>query len=154
MAHRSSGTDAQFLRNMQLGSYLPILSLKIDKYFGDSIGGLDSQWSAVIKYLPFIYISIWGILNRKRIVYLIEDYDSLLLASTIGALIVFYSMYSYWFQRFRYSFYFPVFLLYELIDKNENLRGNKAINDTLVVGGSLFVTVRKILLIFINFGGF
>ncbi|MFW5670019.1 MAG: EpsG family protein [Acetivibrio ethanolgignens] len=138
----------------RLGSFLPILSYKIDNYFGNFSGGLDSQWSAIIKYFPFIYISIWGVLNRKRLMYEIEEYDLLLLVSVIGSLIVLYSIYSYWFQRFRYSFSFPVFLLYDLIDRNESLKGNKIINDSVVVGGTLFVTARKILLIFKNFGTF
>lgn len=138
----------------RLGSFLPILSFKIDNYFGNSSGGLDSQWSAIIKYFPFIYISIWGMLNRKKFMYEIEEYDLLLLVSFIGSLIVLYSLYSYWFQRFRYSFYFPVFLLYDLIDRNEELKGNRIINDTVVIGGSLLVTARKILLIFKNFGAF
>lgn len=138
----------------RIGSFLPILSFKIEKYFGDATGGLDSQWSAIIKYLPFVYISILGVLNRKRFKYVISEYDSLLLAAVVGSLVVLYSMFSYWFQRFRYSFYFPVFLLYDLIDRNEELKGNRVINDTIVIGGSLLVTTRKILLIFKNFGAF
>lgn len=140
--------------SIRFGSFLPIFSLKIDRYFGDTFGGLDSQWFAIIKYFPFFYISIWGVLNRKRFKYVVNEYDSLLLVAVIGSLVVLYSIFSYWFHRFRYSFYFPVFLLYDLIDRNEELKGNRIINDMIVIGGSLLVTTRKILLIFRNFGAF
>ena len=143
----------QFI-SARIGSFLPILSFKIEKYFGDVSGGLDNQWSAIVKYFPFFYVSIWGIANRKRFKNTIENYDSFLLMSVIGSLMVFYSIFSYWFQRFRYSFFFPVFLLYDLIDRNEELKGNRIINNAIVIGGSFFVTTRKIILIFKNFGGF
>ena len=143
----------QFISS-HVGSFLPILSFKIEKYFGNISGGLDNQWSAIIKYISFFYISILGVLNRKRFKYVINEYDSLLLVAVIGSLVVLYSMFSYWFQRFRYSFYFPVFLLYDLIDRNEEFKGNRVINDVIVIGGSLLVTTRKILLIFKNFGAF
>lgn len=143
----------QFISS-HFGAYVPLLSFKIDKYFGEATGGLDSQWSAIIKYLPFFYVSVWGIANRKKFKRDIAEFDSLLLITVVGSLVVLYSIYSYWFQRFRYSFYFPVFLLYELMDRNDELKGNRVINDTIVIGGSLLVTVRKIILIFKNFGAF
>lgn len=144
---------AQFL-NVRFGSYFPILSLKIKRYFGDVVAGADSRWYVIFKYVPFFHITIWGAANRKRLKYVIEEYDQLLLIAVISSLLVIYSIYSYWFQRFRYTFYFPVFLLYELIDRKEKLKENRIINDTIVIGGTLWVNVRKTLLIFKDFSGF
>lgn len=136
------------------GAVLPILSFKIDKYFGDMTSGLDSQWTAVIKYIPFFYIGVWGAFNRKRFRKSVPSYDKYLTITIIAVLIVFYSLFSYWFERFRYQFYFPVYMFYQFIDENESNRNNRMINNTIVLGGTLYITMRKILLIFINFGIF
>lgn len=138
--------------NKVLGSFMPILSNKIEKYFILTNELSDNQWYAVFKYLPFGYIPLWAFFNRRYYSKFYHKFDSLLISSVIGGLIVMYSAYVYWFSRFRFSFIFPVYFMYDLIDNNTTYRSNKIINNMIVYGGTLIFTLRNVILIFIKYG--
>ena len=135
-------------------SAFPILTYKINKYFTEANNTLDNQWSAVFKYIPYFYVAVCAFFNRRVISTRVNQFGKLHLISIISSIIVFYSVFSYWFQRFRFVFIFPVFVLYGIIEQNEGLIGNRLINNSVVEGGTLVVTMRKIALIFINYGAF
>lgn len=146
--------EIMVLVNNSLGSVMPILSSKIDKYFIAHNEIEDSQWIAVLKYIPFAYIPFWGLLNRKYYQKSHKNFDLLLISSITGGLIVIYSIYIYWFSRFRFTFILPVFYLYDLMGLYYNNKSNRLINNIIVYGGTIFVTMRNIFLIFIKYGAF
>ena len=136
-----------------IGFVFPVLSTKIGNYFSATDLQVIENWTTVLKYFPFIYISLWGTINRKAFVNRIENYDSILISSVIASLVVFYSIFLYWFSRFRFTLIFPPFLLYDLIERNDR-PGNKIINNCVVYGMTLVVTLRNVALIMIKYGMF
>lgn len=146
--------DIMMLVSKIFGSVFPVLATKIGSYFTSTDMTLSGKWTAVFKYFPFVYISFWGVINRKAYQVTVKQFDSILIASVVAGLIVLYSIFLYWFSRFRFTLIFPTYLLYDLMERNEKLRGNLIINNTIVYGMTSVVTLRNVALIMLKYNVF
>lgn len=136
-----------------VGIFFPAYEIKINSYFTRETNILEVSSFSFIKYLPIYYIAILGIIKKKYILD-IENYDHYLIISVLGAGLVGYTVVSYWFYRFNGIFYFPMFIFYKLLNsKIKNILEHNC-NNIIVYGGSLVILMRKIILIFINYGQF
>ena len=140
--------------NKVIGPIFPILSYKIELYMVQGNDNEGVSAIAFIKYLPVYYIALLGIVKRKYYSILIENYNRYLIVAIIGAGLVAYSVVSYWFSRFTGIFYLPIFIFYNLINSKSKIKSNGLINNIIVYGAGSVVLIRKILLIFINYGAF
>jgi len=131
----------------------PSLSSKINQYFMEHSES-DGAVFAVIKGLPFFYITFVGLIRQKYLVKRIKNYNKYLKISIVASLVYFLSIYNDWLFRLIYMFYFPVAIFFGQIIANNRNRSSKTF-DCVVVFGSLFVVLyRYIILMYVNYGGF
>ncbi|WP_349763457.1 EpsG family protein [Fusobacterium sp. SYSU M8D902] len=139
-----------------LEKILEIISInyanKIRNYFSDF---KKIELSATfLKYIPIYYITLLGVLKRKKYLKVFKNYDKYLSISIICSTLLIFSIKIYWFTRFVGIFYVPVFIFYYYINTNFKSRTIQNINNIIVYGGTLVILLRKIILIFVNYGFF
>lgn len=130
----------------------PSLAAKLDTYFGPQ-SGAESEASSLssIKYIPFYFITAYGFFRRRELRPLIPNYDAYLVISCVASATALCSFTSYWFCRFLYMFFLPVFIFYQLLaSHSEDRRGP----DIVVYGGLGFLLIRFLVQIYVYYGGF
>lgn len=132
----------------------PVLAYKIRLYMVENYSTYEGSSMAFIKYMPIYYITMLGLVRRKRLVNKIENYNKYMLVSVVATSIIMYSSISYWFSRFTGMFYFPIFMFFILMNKESHNAFNKFIHSSIVYGVGMIILIRKIILIFINYGFF
>lgn len=135
-----------------INPFLPMVAAKISQYMTD-FGASGGDSLAVLKYVAIFVILLWAIVNRNRYINTIEGYTKYEMVTLFAAILLLYSVISYWFVRFIDMLYFPVFVFYVLIDKGTMLSGNRNLIRCIVYGSQFFFTFRWILRIFNIYGG-
>lgn len=131
--------------------FFPAYGIKINNY----LQLLNLNFSGgFLKYFYIYYIAILGLIMEKKYSKIIIDYNKYLLLTVMGAFLILYSVKIYWFTRFIGLFYFPIFIFYQMLNNQIENNNIKKISDIIVYGGSLFFLLRKIMLIYINYGFF
>lgn len=132
--------------------FLPTLAGKIRYYF-DVLNSEPNGGSSFtfLKWIPFYFITAWGFFRRRVFRPLIAHYDAYLVISCVASAAALCSFTSYWFYRFLYLFFLPVFIFYNLMAAQcEDRRGP----DILVYGGLGFLLLRFLVQIYVYYGGF
>lgn len=148
-----SGMLSVFGGNL-LSKIFSVLRMKISYYFVDNSDEPEHSIFSFIKYFPFYYITIIGFLYRKKMSRILEDYNKYMIVSFLASGIIIYSYFNYWFYRFIAVFYIPIFIYYVMVEKNMSYETNKWLSRFIVYGFTFLVTIRKIIIMFINYGGF
>lgn len=130
----------------------PQYGTKITNYIEDFYNDSSYNIFSFIKYLPMYYISILGLIKRKRYSVKIPNYNKYLIISLINSFLVLSSLYIYWFSRFGLIFYFPVFQFFNLIINADKSKKNKTFNFCMVFSLGYVILIRKIITMFINYG--
>ena len=107
------------LQYAQINQYLvsfagyisPMLATQLDAYLEDD-GSMTISYNylTILKGLPYYLITVYGIINRKRLKNIILNYDSYMFISVFTSLTFLASMYMYWLWRFGTFFYFPIII--------------------------------------------
>ena len=127
---------------------------KMEHYFGEERDFENSFGSYILKGIPYYYIVLMGVLNRRELVRKIENYDKYLLVASTGAFLFLMSWHSYWFTRFIYLFNFIMIIFWCKIVKQIKDRSNRlCYNMILQLAFGLF-TYRWLYLIYAISGGF
>ena len=139
-----------------ISPFTTTLSGKILEYFGEtSSEGLQTEGALTfIKGFPFYAITIMGWLKRKKLVDVIDNYDNYLFISGILSFIYLATVYNGWVYRLSYFLYLPVGIFYGQLMQHYRNRNNKLIIDAVVLGGTFILTIRFVILMYINYGGF
>ncbi|MBR3162061.1 MAG: EpsG family protein [Bacilli bacterium] len=95
---------------------VPSLSSQMSIYL-DNNGSLQENLNTmtILKGLPFYFILLFGLLNRKQLKYKIEMYDKYMFLTFFVSIATILSMFMYWMFRFATYCYFPVFIFSSLI---------------------------------------
>lgn len=133
---------------------IPILAQKINQYLAEGYRAGDGSVLTIIKYIPFYYVALLGLLYRERMKNVIKNYDSYAIVAMIAAELLLFSAKIYWFLRFAGVFYVSVFWLFWLINQNIQSSQNRLINKAIVIGSEAFFFFRWFVLCYINFQGF
>lgn len=133
---------------------LPRVTLKIYEYLAEgNTQDLDGTL-AVIKGLPYYILALFAIRNRNYYITKIPDYDKLLILTVLAALLAFSTIISYWFSRLSNLFVFPLGLLFGQLVLHAEFEAKKHNLIILVLFPELFLTLRSIILVFLNYGGY
>lgn len=133
---------------------IPSLSMKIAEYFGSEDSGNLEIRVTFLKGIPYYFITLYGIVRRKKFLHNIQNYDNYLIISLTASMLYMVSVYTYWFNRFINLFSFIILVYFAKMIKNEKYQGNRILC-ALFVGGSLsFLTYRDLYLIYTMWGGF
>lgn len=136
-----------------IDGFMPIYANKIENYFLNDGNTVETASAfAFIKYLPVYFVTFLGFVYRKRCSSMIDGYNKFLFISALSSCLVAYSAVSYWFSRFTGIFYFPIFVLYNLVSSGFVNKKRKLFYDLVVYGGGIVVLIRKLILIFVNYG--
>lgn len=131
---------------------LPLVSLKIIQYMSKlDTSSINSM--TIFKYVSIFIILIWAYANRKQYRLKIDVFSKYFLTTLYASILLIYSVFSYWFVRFIDLFYFPIFVFYALIDRDEYLYSNKIIIRICVYGLQIIFLIRWIMRIFNIYGG-
>ena len=134
----------------------PVLSHKILQYFGeDASERLQTEGSlAIVKGIPYYILTVTGWVKRKSLIGKIDNYDNYLFLS--GALSVIYlaTVYNAWVYRFAYFLYFAEGVFYALLIRNVSNKNNRIILNVLTIGAIAVITIRFVILMYVNQGGF
>lgn len=131
---------------------VPSLAAKIRTYFGALAATPgDASPFSFIKWIPFYFITAYGFFRRRDLQPQIPNYDAYLVISCVASAAALCSFTSYWFYRFLYMFFLPVFIFYnQMAEKSEDRRGP----DTVVYGGLGFLLLRFLVQVYVYYGGF
>ena len=139
-----------------ISPFATTFSGKIVEYFGEtSSEGLQTEGALTfIKGFPFYVITIVGCIKRKKLIDAIDNYDNYLFISGILSFIYLATVYNGWVYRLSYFLYLPVGIFYGQIMQYYHKHNNKLIIDAVVFGATFILTIRFVVLMYINYGGF
>lgn len=131
------------------------LSAKIYEYFGNkATHGQEGTGLIILKGFPYYILAIWGALYRKLINKRKRKmYDRNLILTVMGVVFFLASAHSYWMARFTALFYFPMGVLFNML-MQQTSRNNRKIFSTTIIVSALLLTLRSMILVYINFGGY
>lgn len=146
----------QIIRIIQkiVSPVIPSFGNKLQQYFADTGSSVEGGGIHYIKGLPFYFIVGFGILARKRLVQLIDNYDKYLIIAGTGATLFAVSYYSYWFMRFIYLFIFSSVVFWTKISKKISNFNDRVLANFVVQGGFAVITFRLLYLVYSIYGGF
>ena len=132
---------------------IPSLAAKIRAYFGALAvtSGNEASPFSFLKWIPFYFITAYGFFRRRELQPQIPNYDAYLVISCVASAAALCSFTSYWFYRFLYMFFLPVFIFYnQMAEKSDDRRGP----DIVVYGGLGFLLLRFLVQVYVYYGGF
>ena len=132
---------------------LPSIGARLVDYFSETSQS-DSSSIAFLKGLPYFFITIYGIVNRKMLYDKILNYDRYLLVSASGSMLILMGIYNSWLIRYIYVFSFPSFVFLDKILQTQ-YKKNTGIIIRIGIGAVLtFFTYRFLYLVYSSSGGF
>lgn len=137
-----------------ISPFVPILSSKIRVYFGETASILGEGKLTLFKGIPYYILTIVGLIKRRQLVDTIENYDNYLFLSSVTSFIYIATIYNGWIYRLSYFFYFPAGVFYGLLMRAMRNMNNRRIIGVMTLGLSLMLTVRFLILTYVNYGGF
>lgn len=138
-----------------LSIYIPDLYGAIEGYVGTDGSLITSiNYLTALKGFPYYIITIYAILNRKRIKDNIENYDKYLVLSVFSSVSLILSSYMYWMWRFGAFAFVPTIIFgSNIIETFSNERKKKSAY--IIIGCGLgFFTIRYLCQIFFFHNGF
>ena len=136
------------------GSILPLLSNKITEYLAEDTQQTTEGTLAVLKGVPYYALALYAFKRRNKYVNRIPKFDQLFILSVVVALLAFSTIISYWFSRFTVLFVFPAGVLFGQMIKESDNKVDKHNLEILVLIPMLFFTLRSVLLVYVNYGGY
>ncbi len=139
-----------------LSPYASTLSAKIYQYFGDSASD-DLQTEGVLTFVkgfPFYVITIVGWIKRDKLVKSVENYDNFLFISGILSFTYMATLYNAWIYRLSYFFYLPEGIFYAVLMRNIENHRNKVLFMCSTIVVTSLLTLRFVMLMYFNYGGF
>lgn len=149
-----------FMKQLLLGMadalelVLPNISYKITEYLGEDTIQVTEGTLSVLKGFPYYFITYYALKNRKRYVEKIPDFNRLLVLSFVASILAVSTIVSYWFSRFTFMFLFPVSLLFSNMIQCAKSKVEKHNILILVLIPMLLFTLRSLLLVIVNYGGY
>ena len=137
-----------------LSPFASIVSNKINEYFGDAASIQADGGLTIVKGIPFYIITIVGLIKRRQLINVVENYDNYLFVSSIVSFAYIATIYNGWVYRLSYFFYFPVGVFYGILINNISNTGNRRIIGMFTLGLSFLLTIRFLVLTYMNYGGF
>lgn len=134
--------------------FIPELYEEIKGFLG-SDGNIVQNFNflTAIKGFPYYFITIYGLVNRKKFIEVIKNYDKYLVLCVFASTMIILSSYMYWMWRFGVYCYFHMYIFYSFLVKHSD-RKNKGLLMFVVLGSSAFLTFRYLYQIFFLYGGF
>ena len=140
-----------------LSRIIPIVSIKIDNYLFENSSESNLQINnllTIVKGIPFYVITLIGFAKRKELSNKIYSYDNLLLINCLLSITYVLTIFNAWIYRFSYLFLFASGILYSKIRDTIGRKNNLALFNILTILLVLYLTIRHIILTFINYGGY
>ena len=109
---------------------------------------------SALKGIPFYIITLVGWLKRRELLKEINNYDNYLFLSGVISFIYISSVYNSWVIRLAYFLYLPVAIYFVKIMQSLKNKNNYIILNFLVFGINALITLRFVVLIYLNYGGF
>lgn len=136
--------------------FAPSVATKIYDYFGETAKeGLEAAgFMSALKGIPFYIITLVGWINRQKLKDLIPNYENYLFLSGVISFIYVASVYNSWVNRVAYFLYLPVAIFFVQLMRNVSNENNYRIINTSVIGINALFTLRFVVLVYINYGGF
>lgn len=134
-------------------SFLPYFSAKIIEYFGEGASSDSSSNIVFLRGFPFYILYAYCWMNKKYFSLKIKNYDLLMILTLLASIFFLLTIKSYWVYRLTSMFYFPMGVLYDDVITYSSYN-NRIVLNVLIIGTALFFTLRSVLLVFINYGGF
>ncbi len=137
-------------------SYAPIVAVKIYAYFGDTANeALETAGSmSALKGIPFYIIALVGWIKRKELHTVVHNYDNYLFLSGVISVIYLASVYNAWVIRLAYFLVLPVGIFFAQLMQHMSRKNNYTIINASVLGLNALLTLRFVVLIYLNYGGF
>lgn len=133
--------------------FFPALEKQLISYLDESGSFVLNTSSLVaIKGIPLYIISFFGFVKRKELKEKIENNEKYLLLAIFSSVATLLSTYMNWLWRFSEMFYLIVFLYGGAVRVGLSDR-EKKIYDMLLISSLSFVTFRKLIISYINYGG-
>ena len=132
------------------------LTAKILQYFGDTATeSLQTEGSlTVIKGIPFYILTLVGLIKRNKLINKIENYDNHLFLSGMLSFTYIATLYNGWVYRLSYYLLLSEGVFFTLLMKNTENSKNKVLLLLSTVGITAIITIRFVILMYVNYGGF
>lgn len=145
---------AMLLAAKILNPIVPSVSSKILDYFylESSTVAEGGSMFTFIKGIPFYLITIYGLVYRKRIKSVWDNYDKYLLVSITCSFFYLMALYNVWMVRFIYFFLPIVFLMFARLVDIIHFKSRAIVWGSVII--SLFIVTARFLLIVFAQGGF
>ena len=109
---------------------------------------------STLKGIPFYIITLVGWIKRRELIDEINNYDNYLFLSGVISFIYIASVYNSWVNRLAYFFYLPVAIFFVKMMRYVSNINNYRIINASVIGINALFTLRFVVLIYMNYGGF
>lgn len=96
-------------------SIVPMMSEKINEYFGEEYSSNHSAVMSIFKGVPFYIISYYGIHYRYSLVSKIENYDGFCFIAILCSFMFLMNIYDLWMSRFTYFFQFVTYIFWGIL---------------------------------------
>lgn len=106
------------------------------------------------KGIPWYMITILGCAKRRKLKGKIGNYDNYLLLSGTLSVVYLASFYNVWIYRLAYYLYLPVTIFYCQMMRFIRGRDKAFLLYAMVMGLNFLITIRFLILTYLNFGGF
>lgn len=138
-----------------LSSVAPSLSGKIEVYMAEMENEARATVSpTVVKGFPYYVITALACVKRHALKNKIRNYDNYLILSGALASIYMASFYNGWIYRLAYYLYLPIAIFYCQIMRFVRGWQKRLLLDLVVMGVISLVTIRYLIVIYLNYGGF
>lgn len=136
--------------------FAPIVTVKIYDYFGESGNeALEAAgFMSALKGIPFYIITLVGWIKRRELKDRIPNYENYLFLSGVISFIYVASVYNSWVNRLAYYLYLPVAIFFVQLMRNISNENNYRIINASVIGINVLFTLRFVVLVYMNYGGF
>lgn len=131
-------------------------AIKVYEYFGESAKeALEAAgFVSTLKGIPFYIITLVGWIKRRELIDEINNYDNYLFLSGVISFIYIASVYNSWVNRLAYFFYLPVAIFFVKMMRYVSNINNYRIINASVIGINALFTLRFVVLVYMNYGGF
>ncbi len=136
--------------------YASYFSQKIYQYFGEAASD-DLQREGLLTFVkgfPFYVLTIVGWFKRTKLVDKVRNYDNYLFLSGMLSFSYLATVYNSWVYRLSYYFFLPTGVFYVILLKNIENHRNKILFILATIGTSALITLRFVMLMYFNYGGF
>lgn len=136
--------------------FAPKVAAKVYEYLGETaVEGLEAAgFMSTLKGIPFYIITLVGWIKRRKLRSILHNYDNYLFLSGAISFIYLASAYNSWINRLAYYLYLPVAVFFVWLMRNASNENNSRIINASVIGINAMFTLRFVVLVYMNYGGF